>query len=216
MNLETNDRPPRHRSLIALDAVNVFLADVRDGLGPYLAIYLTAKQHWDAGKVGIALATLTIATVIAQTPVGGLIDRLRPKRGAIAVAALAVAVGAIAMVRVPTLPVIIAAQGLIGTAAAVFPPAIAAISLGMVGPAGLARRTGRNEAFNHAGNVVAAVLAGIIGDQVAIEGIFYLLAGMCLATVVSVFLIRGRDIDHVLARGAEPSDGQPAHILARR
>ncbi|KAE9893475.1 MFS transporter, partial [Enterobacteriaceae bacterium TzEc051] len=31
----------------ALDAANFFLADVRDGLGPYLAIYLLTEQRWD-------------------------------------------------------------------------------------------------------------------------------------------------------------------------
>jgi MFS family permease len=214
MSTESTELHPQRRSLIALDALNVFLADVRDGLGPYLAIYLTAKQHWDAGKVGIALSALTIATVVAQTPVGGLIDQLRHKRGAIAAAALAVTLGAIAMVRVPTLPVIVASQSLIGVAAAVFPPAIAAISLGLVGHARLARRTGRNEAFNHGGNVAAAVLAGLIGDHVAIEGIFYLLAGMALATIASALLIRGSDIDHTLARGAEHDDGHPARIAS--
>jgi len=30
----------------ALDAANFFLADVRDGLGPYLAIYLLTIQRW--------------------------------------------------------------------------------------------------------------------------------------------------------------------------
>ena len=31
----------------ALDALNFFLADMRDGLGPYLAIYLLTEQKWD-------------------------------------------------------------------------------------------------------------------------------------------------------------------------
>jgi hypothetical protein len=31
----------------ALDALNFFLADVRDGLGPYLAIYLLTEKKWD-------------------------------------------------------------------------------------------------------------------------------------------------------------------------
>jgi len=30
-----------------LDALNFFLADVRDGLGPYLAIYLLTEQKWN-------------------------------------------------------------------------------------------------------------------------------------------------------------------------
>ncbi len=37
----------------ALDALNFFLADVRDGLGPYLAIYLLTEQKWDAASIGM-------------------------------------------------------------------------------------------------------------------------------------------------------------------
>ncbi len=59
------------RSLVALDALNVFMADVRDGLGPFLAIYLAAAQHWDAGRIGIAMSVQGFATVAAQTPAGG-------------------------------------------------------------------------------------------------------------------------------------------------
>ena len=36
-----------------LDALNFFLADVRDGLGPYLAIYLLTIQHWDEASIGL-------------------------------------------------------------------------------------------------------------------------------------------------------------------
>ena len=78
-------------SLRALDALNVFLADVRDGLGPYLAIYLTMR-HWDPGRIGIAMSAMGIATVAAQTPAGAFVDRTRHKRLAIAVAAAAVGV----------------------------------------------------------------------------------------------------------------------------
>lgn len=198
---------PSSISLRALDASNVFLADVRDGLGPYLAIYLSTRS-WSPGTIGLAMSAMGIATVAAQTPAGAVIDATRHKRAAIIVAALAVALGALTMVVWPNLPSILAAQVLIGVAAAVFLPAIAAITLGLVGRQRFARRTGRNEAFNHAGNVGAALLAGAIGDYIAYEGIFYLLAFMCLATIVSVLLIRDREIDYALARGA--SDKPPA------
>jgi hypothetical protein len=118
------------------------------------------------------------------------------------VAAAAIGIGAVAMVLRPTFPTIILAQVLMGGSLAIFGPAIAAISLGLVGHACLSWRTGRNEAFNHAGNVGAAVLAMLIGDYIAYEGIFYLLAGMCAATIVAVRFIRPGEIDHDLARGA--------------
>ncbi len=180
---ESND-PASPTSLRALGALNFFLADVRDGLGPYLAIYLTSKLHWDPSRVGIAMAAMLVGTVVAQTPAGALIDRVRWKRMAVAVAAGVVALGCIVMITVPTFPVIVGAQATVGAAAAVFPPAIAALSLGIVGHARLAARTGRNEAFNHAGNVAAAILAAAAGYFVGYWTIFYLVAAMAAASSV--------------------------------
>jgi MFS family permease len=209
--------PPSRQSSRALDVVNFLLADVRDGLGPYLAIYLSARQ-FDPAAIGIAMSAMGIATLAAQTPAGGLIDRIWHKRLALVAASLAVGAGSLAMVLRPTLPVIVSSQVVIGIAAAVFAPAITAISLGLVGRRALARRTGRNEAFNHAGNVAAAILAGVIGDFVAYEGIFYLLAAMCVATMISTLFIRKEEIDHDLARGSNrlengtPPPDEPARI----
>lgn len=44
-----NQPQPLAASLKALDWANFFLADVRDGLGPYLAIYLLTSLHWQTG-----------------------------------------------------------------------------------------------------------------------------------------------------------------------
>ena len=196
---------PGRQSLRALDGLNVVLADVRDGLGPYLAIFLATK-HWDPAKIGMAMSAMGIASVVAQTPAGALIDRTRRKRSWMVAAAVLIALAAIAMVRLPTLPVIVGSQAALGVASAIFAPAIAAVSLGLVGHARMARRTGRNEAFNHAGNVIAAVLAGLIGDQIAYEGIFYLLAGMCGLSIVATLLIRRDEIDDNRARGADEAE----------
>lgn len=196
------DQPTSRRSLLALDGLNVVLADVRDGLGPYLAIYL-GMRHWAPSRIGLAMAVVGVATVAAQTPAGALVDSSRRKRWLVAVAAGLVAMGSMAMVWRPSLPVIVGAQAMIGVAAAVFAPAIAAISLGLVGHRRLPWRMGRNEAYNHAGNVAAALLAGLIGETVAYEGIFYLVAAMSALSVVSVLSIREGDIDHDLARGSD-------------
>ena len=203
------DKPqPSRRSLRALDALNIVLADVRDGLGPYLAIYLATK-HWDPSKIGMAMSAMGIASVVAQTPAGALIDRTRRKRGWMVAASAMIALASVAMVRMPTLPVILGSQAALGVASAIFAPAIAAVSLGLVGHARMSRRTGRNEAFNHAGNVAAAILAGIIGDYIAYEGIFYLLAGMCGLSIVATLLIRRDEIDDDLARGADGEGSDP-------
>src|SRR5271168_3515232 len=75
----------------ALDAANFFLADVRDGLGPYLAIYLLTMQKWDEASIGIVMSIATVAGILAQTPAGAFVDATRAKRIAVAVAALLVA-----------------------------------------------------------------------------------------------------------------------------
>ena len=64
----------------ALDALNFFLADVRDGLGPYLAIYLLTEQKWDEASIGVVMSVAALAGIIAQTPAGALIDRSTAKR----------------------------------------------------------------------------------------------------------------------------------------
>src|SRR5260370_8836285 len=63
-----------------LDALNFFLADVRDGLGPYLAIYLLTEQNWDQASIGVVMSVAALAGILAQTPAGALIARGRAKR----------------------------------------------------------------------------------------------------------------------------------------
>jgi hypothetical protein len=45
-----------------LDALNFFLADVREGLGPYLAIYLLTEQKWNEANIGIVMAGIAVQT----------------------------------------------------------------------------------------------------------------------------------------------------------
>lgn len=216
-------RQPSERSLRALDALNIFLADVRDGVGPYLAIYLLATHHWDAASIGIAMSVAGFAGVITQTPAGALVDRVRAKRLLIALSSAAIAVGCVLMVVKTTMSVIVVGQSLIGAAAAVIAPAVAAITLGLVGHRQLDRRVGRNESFNHAGNVLAAALAGLLGHYVGREFIFYLVAAMAAASLIAVFAVREDEIDHKLARGAldgaanvEATDRAAGDTTARR
>lgn len=211
-----NSRKPSQKSLHALDYLNLFLADVRDGVGPYLAIYLKASHNWHPGNIGIAMSAATIATVIAQTPAGALVDNLRQKRLLVVVAAVIVSIGCIGIALLPSFPVVVGCQFLIGIAAAVFPPAIAAISLGLVGHDKLDRRVGRNESFNHTGNVIAALLAGAVGHFISPKGIFFLVAAMATGSAVAVNRIREKEIDHDLARGAdgEEDKAENHHHLA--
>jgi len=62
------------RSRHGLDGINFLMADVRDGVGPYLSVYLKGAQHWDAGAIGLAMGASSIAAAICQIPAGLLVD----------------------------------------------------------------------------------------------------------------------------------------------
>jgi MFS family permease len=194
---------PSPRSLRALDLLAFFLADVKGGVGPFLAIYLQASRHWDSASIGMALAITAVSGVIAETPAGALVDRLRQKRELVAVAALLIAVACLATVWFRNVTGVMAAQALVGLVGAVFQPALAGISLGLVGYGRLDRRIGRNESISHAGNVVTALSAGLLGYLVSQAWIFYTVAAVSVVSAATAFAIRGDEIDYELARGAE-------------
>jgi sugar phosphate permease len=79
--------------LWALDRLNVFVADVKTGVGPFLAIYLQASHHWNPAHIGLAVSAMGIASVAAQTPAGALSDRLRQKRWMLVAASVVIAIG---------------------------------------------------------------------------------------------------------------------------
>jgi hypothetical protein len=58
----------------------IFLADVRDALGPYLAVYLLTEREWDAASIGVVMSVATVAGIVAQTPVGALVNATKAKR----------------------------------------------------------------------------------------------------------------------------------------
>ncbi len=188
--MTSEGKTPSRASLRALDWLNFTLADVRTGVGPFLAIYLVSVLHWDPARIGFAMSAMTVGSLIAQTPAGALIDRIFHKRYIVVAAAIAVSLSCLVLAATTDFYVIVGAQAIAGVAADIFLPAVAALSLGLVGRRQFAQRTGRNEAFNHAGNVFAAILAGVIGSYVLQKGVFYLTIFLAIGSIVAVLLIR--------------------------
>ncbi|WP_421846076.1 MFS transporter [Mycobacterium sp.] len=201
------DVVPR-RLAYALDLVNFLLADVRDGLGPYLSIYLLLTHHWDQESIGFVMAIGGIGAVVAQTPIGALVDRTTAKRALVVVGASAVTAGSLAMPLFPGFYAISVLQVLTGVASSIFAPALAAITLGVVGPRLFSRRIGRNESFNHAGNASAAALTGGLAYFFGPTVVFWVLAVMGASSVVAVMWLPGEAIDHDIARGMDHAVGE--------
>ncbi|MFJ5285631.1 MFS transporter [Pseudomonas sp. NPDC088429] len=192
------------RNNLSLDSLNFFLADVRDGLGPYLAIYLLAVHHWDPASIGLVMTIAGIAALVTQTPAGALVDNTWRKRAIIAIAALLVTGSCLLLPFVTSFSLVALTQALSAVAASIFAPAISAITLGITGPRAFTRRTGRNETFNHAGNACAALLAGVFAYLFGPVAVFYLMAAMAIASVIAVSFVSPKAIDHDVARGLDP------------
>jgi len=114
-------KSPTSQSLRALDCLNFFLADVRGGVGPYLAIYLLSTLHWNPAQIGVVLSIMGIATLVAQTPCGALVDAIRPKRLLVVLSAALVGASCIGITIFTNKYFILTSQVINGVVDAIFP-----------------------------------------------------------------------------------------------
>ena len=184
-----------------LDWMNFFLADVQTGFGAFVAFYL-ADLGWPKDQVGLALTAGTLAGVLCQAPGGALVDAIRWKRGLVAIGIGMICVSALVFALVPSFLLVFSAEILHGVAGGIVTPAIAAISLGLVGRRAMSSRTGRNYRFDAFGNALTAGLMGLAGQYFAKSAIFLGSAALCIPALISLFLIRSDEIDYARARNA--------------
>src|SRR6266481_2862477 len=184
-----------------LDWMNFFLADVQTAFGAFVAFYL-ADLGWSKDQVGLALTVGTLAGVISQIPGGGLADVVRWKRGLAAIGIGMLCVSALILGLMPSFALVFFAEILHGLTAGIVTPAIAAISLGLVGRRAMSLRTGRNYRFNAAGNALTAGLMGLAGQYFAKSAIFLGAAALCIPALVALSRIRADEIDYARARNA--------------
>jgi MFS family permease len=194
-------------SPFSLDAVNFLLADVRGALGPYLNVFLVTQQHWSQSEVGVVTTIGGLLGLAVQTPIGAAIDATRAKRGVIVLALAVLAVGAAVIFALPTFWPVAIANSLISIVGDVFGPAVAALTLGLFVRKQLARRMGRNSAFDHAGNVAIAVAAGAIGYEFSQRAVFLLVPVFAALAAMAVLSIPAKAIDHDRARDLEGETG---------
>jgi MFS family permease len=187
---------------ISLDALNFLLADVRGALGPFLNVFLVTQQHWSQSSVGWMTTVSGLVGLVAQTPAGAAIDATRAKRGVVVVALAVLAVAAVVIFAWPTFGPVLAANTVMAIVGDVFGPAVAALTLGLFAARQLPRRMGRNSAFDHAGNLAIAAIAGAIGWWLGQRAVFLLVPVFATLAMVAVLSIPGSAIDHQLARGA--------------
>ncbi len=199
------DRPPApsRTSLRGLDWFVFSIANVQTGFGPFIAIYLT-DQKWTQVDIGMLLTVGGLVALVGQVPGGALVDAVRSERRVSMVAVVIIAASALLMTLWPILAVVLAAQVLHAAASCVLGPAIAAISLGLVGHFAIADRLGRNACFASIGNGLSAAAMGAIGYYVSNQAVFVLTAALCVPTIIALAYIRDDEIDPTRAHGGIP------------
>ena len=204
----------------ALDALNFLSADVRNLFGPFINLYLVTGQGWTQTDVGLVSTGSGLLGIALQTPIGAAIDVTRAKRGVIVATMAAMSVAALVMVAHPTFWPMALATGILSLASDAFVPAVAAITLGLVTREALARRLGRNSAFDHGGNIAIALVAGAVGTAFSQRTVFLLVPFFAALTAAAVLTIPARAIDHDRARdlgksGVDDGAAQGLGILFR-
>ena len=197
--------PPSPQSQRGLDWFIFFLAAVQTGFGPFIAVYLTT-QKWTQVEIGFVLSIGGIIALLGQMPGGAIVDAARSERVVAGFAVAAIGAAALAYAVWPIFPVVAAAATLHALASCVLGPAIAAISLGLVGPFAMGERLGRNARFASLGNGSAAALMGACGYLLSSRSVFLVTFILAIPTLLALSRIREREIDIVQAHGAIPRE----------
>jgi predicted MFS family arabinose efflux permease len=188
----------------------VFLvADVQTGFGPFVSVYLTT-EHWTQVDIGLVLTAGGIISLVGQIPGGAFVDAVRSVRLVAAVAVAVIAAAALVYAMVPIFIFVLLAACLHAAASCVLGPAIAAMSLGLVGHGAIGERFGRNARFASIGNGLSAAVMGACGYYFSAQAVFLVTAALL---VPALFVLRGiasSEIDPQRAHGGMP-DAPPAN-----
>jgi predicted MFS family arabinose efflux permease len=194
---------PSRRSLRGLDWFVFFVADVQTGFGPFVSVYLTA-QRWTQVDIGLVLSAAGFVSLIGQMPGGALVDAARSERFVAGVAVVAICVSALTYAALPIFPTVLAGSILHAAASCVLGPAMAAISLGLVGHAAIGQRLGRNARFASIGNGLAAAAMGACGYLLSARAVFIVTVLLLVPALIALRAIAKNEIDPERAHGAPP------------
>jgi predicted MFS family arabinose efflux permease len=202
---EGTDPPltPSPRSLRGLDWFIFFVADVQTGFGPFVSVYLTT-QRWTQFDIGLVLSAAGFVSLIGQMPGGALVDAAKSERFVAGVAIAAICASALTYAALPIFPLVLAGSVLHALASCVLGPAMVAITLGLVGPAGMSQRLGRNARFASVGNGLAAAAMGACGYLLSARAVFIVTVLLLVPALLALRAISKREIDSERAHGARP------------
>ncbi|MBR0717962.1 MFS transporter [Bradyrhizobium liaoningense] len=202
--MTSRSRSPRLWPLLAL---NFFMADMQSGIGPFVGVFLQS-HGWASGMIGTAMTIGNVAGMLMTTPIGGFIDASRNKRMWVVIPGICVVAASAIILISQNFWAVTASQIAQSLASAAIVPAVTGITLGMVKQKGFNQQNGRNQAFNHAGNMVGAALSGYLGWTYGYVAVFVLAAVFGAIAIACVLMIPVGAIDDRVARGSKEDDSK--------
>src|ERR1700683_4184205 len=188
------------KAIWPLEALNFFMADMQAGIGPFLGVFLLA-HGWHSGLVGSVMTIGGIAGMAMTAPAGALVDATSHKRLYVIVPGVCTVLASMIILLSQNFWLVAVSQVATAIAGAAIGPAVAGMTLGIVRQGGFNRQIGRNQAFNHAGNMVGAGLSGLLGWKFGLTAVFWLAAVFGVLSILSVLMIPRDAIDDNVARG---------------
>ena len=188
-----------------LESLNFFMADMQAGIGPFLGVFLLA-HGWESGLIGSVMTIGGVAGMLMTAPAGALVDATTRKRYYVIIPGICVVLASTIILLSQSFWLVAASQVATAIAGAAIGPAVNGITLGIVRQAGFNRQNGRNQAFNHAGNMVGAGLSGLLGWKFGLTAVFWLAALFGVLSIISVLMIPAKAIDDRVARGLKGGD----------
>jgi MFS family permease len=192
--------PNAVKPTVPLVAVSFFAADVQAGVGPFLGIYLQS-HGWTPDRIGTVLTIAGIVGMLVTAPAGALVDATPYRRTVVAGASVLSILAAILVWISQGFWPVTFSQIATAIGGAAMGPALAGLTLGMVGRHNFDRQYGRNQVANHAGNIAAAALSGWLGAWLGMPYIFALSAAFGVACIVTAFWIPRNAVHGHFARG---------------
>jgi MFS family permease len=176
---------------------------VQTGFGPFVSVFLTT-QKWTQVDIGLVLSAAGFVSLMGQMPGGALVDAARSERFVAGIAIAAICISALGYAALPVFPMVLSAAVLHSLASCVLGPAIAAISLGLVGHSAIGERFGRNARFASIGNGLAAAAMGTCGYLLSARAVFVVTVLLLVPALLALRRIAAAEIDPERAHGAMP------------
>lgn len=180
--------------------LNFFVADVRDGLGPFLGVFLLQNGFGEA-QVGLISTISHIIALALGVPCGILVDKTTRKKECIAFFVALIMLFCSLNYFFPSFVFTLLAQCLVALSGVFLAPAFAALTLGIIGVKHYPLQCARNEAYKHAGTAFGAALSFVLALHFGIASVFVITALLGGCSLVVLGLIRSESIDNFTARG---------------